>query len=250
MTVRAALEVLWNGGAGEDDDGGLSTAQSILDAADITLPTGDLANGVYDAFGAFYSLPEWIVADPENVAPAGAGADAEDEDKSLGRGGASSQEEEEDSEELLRRREEKGKAVVAEADLIKVRARLSDRGGPDVVVSLGKEESVRLLGRHVFEEAGVSCFPLTNILLSSPFLKIQSANAGTITAHPLPPRPHLLHGQDAEGERVARRTRLARRPRRQRIGVRILIWPLPGPLNLEFGKKPGYDTPLTKLIGS
>jgi len=43
-----------------------------------------------------------------------------------------------------------------EADLISVKARLSDRGGPDVTVSVGKGDSVRLLTKRVFEDSGLS----------------------------------------------------------------------------------------------
>lgn len=46
---------------------GLATAQSILFAAEISLPTGDLANGVYDSFGNYYQLPQWVVSDPDNM---------------------------------------------------------------------------------------------------------------------------------------------------------------------------------------
>jgi hypothetical protein len=142
------------GGIGIGADEGLATAQIILDAAGVTLPTGDLANGAYDALGAFYSLPEWVVADPANV------SNADDVD---GKVGAVEEDETEEDVEALRRREEKGKNVVAEMDLIKVKARLSDRGGPDVVVSVGKADSVRLFARRVFEDSDVS-FDVSHLL--------------------------------------------------------------------------------------
>ena len=41
-------------------------------------------------------------------------------------------------------------------DMINVKARLSDRGGPDVVISMGQQEVVRLLAGRVAEEANVS----------------------------------------------------------------------------------------------
>jgi hypothetical protein len=40
--------------------------------------------------------------------------------------------------------------------MIKVKARLSDGGGPDVVVNVGKTESVRMLVRRLLEESAVS----------------------------------------------------------------------------------------------
>lgn len=66
-----------------------------------------------------------------------------------------------EDEEAERRREEKGKAVIKEEDLISVKARLSDRGGPDLVLSIGKDQTVRSLVRKIQEEANVSfsfCF--------------------------------------------------------------------------------------------
>jgi hypothetical protein len=147
MTLKAALEVLWAGDEG--DDGGIATAQTILEAADVTLPTGDLANGAYDAFGALYGLPEWVVSDPANLV---VGDDEEAEEGLV----KDSSEVVDEEEEAARRREEKGKAVLAAADVIAVKARLSDRGGADVTVQVGKADSVRLLTKRIFEESGVS----------------------------------------------------------------------------------------------
>ncbi len=124
-------------------DGDMPTAQSILDAAAITLPTGDLKNGAYDEAGNLYQLPEHIVSDPTNL--------VQDQSKDEVKGEASV--DAADDEELERKREEKGKLVVK--DMIKVKARLSDRGGPDIVVSIGKEQTVRTLARKIGEEASV-----------------------------------------------------------------------------------------------
>jgi hypothetical protein len=147
LTLKTALRVLWSGEDGEE--GGIATAQTILEAADVTLPTGDLANGAYDAFGALYSLPEWVVADPVNLVV----EEDDDGEEGLMKGNPEVVDEEE---EAARRREEKGKAVLAAADIISVTARLSDRGGADVTVQLGKADSVRLLTKRIFEESGVS----------------------------------------------------------------------------------------------
>jgi len=49
--------------------------------------------------------------------------------------------------------EEKGKAV--ERDVVQVKCRLSDRGGPDITVSLGKSLQVGLLARRVASEASI-----------------------------------------------------------------------------------------------
>lgn len=165
--MKAALEVLWeadlshaSGGEPPDEDGvgGLATAQSILKAAEVTLPTGDLSNGVYDSLGNYYALPEWIVSDPVNVAEEGSakrskgGAGRKGDDDLTGEEDTV---EELDEEETMRRREEKGKGVANIRDMVKVRARLSENL-PDVIVSVSSEESVRSFARKVAEESGVS----------------------------------------------------------------------------------------------
>ncbi|MCJ1394715.1 hypothetical protein MMC18_007595 [Xylographa bjoerkii] len=128
-------------------DGDVETAQGILDAAGVTVPTGDLVNGVYDEAGNFYQMPEPVVSDPDNVMVEDDGAvEAEI---------AKGEEGEMDEEELERRREEKGKGVLKSGDLVKLRARLSDRGGPDVVIMLSKEQSVRVLIRKIQDEIGI-----------------------------------------------------------------------------------------------
>jgi hypothetical protein len=145
--------------ASEQDDRtvALATAQSILLAADITLPTGDLAQGAYDALGNYYSLPEQVVSDPANVlyrpgADSGFGdtkADLAASDETVEEGGA------DDEEEAERRREEKGKGVLNVRDQIMVRARLSE-GAFDVNISVGKGDNVRSIARRVADEAKVS----------------------------------------------------------------------------------------------
>ncbi|KAK0636513.1 hypothetical protein B0T17DRAFT_483551, partial [Bombardia bombarda] len=183
QTLRAALEVLWaadadggarrGGGDGpseEDPTVALATAQSIITAADITLPTGDPAQGAYDALGNYYSLPEHVVSDPLNVARDGGSTAADDNDdndntRPLGDAKVDLTGEEEDEtgedrdeaddEEAERRREEKGKAVMDIRDQITIRARLSD-GSRDVNVAVGKGETVRSIARHIGDEAQAS----------------------------------------------------------------------------------------------
>ena len=127
-------------------DGDITTAQSILDAAAITVPTGDLKNGAYDEAGNLYQIPEHVISDPQNVV-----LDRQEEVKK----GEVSNEATDDEDAIERRREEKGKTVLKTGDVVKVRARLSDRGGPDVVIPLGKDQVVRMLVRRVQEEANV-----------------------------------------------------------------------------------------------
>ncbi|KAI0421096.1 hypothetical protein F5X98DRAFT_330086 [Xylaria grammica] len=165
QVIRTALEAMWEAdirrAAGVepiDDDGagGLVTAQGLLKAAEVTLPTGDLSNGVYDALGNYYPLPEWIVSDPTNVAEdsrvrrGSVDKDGKGDDDLTGEDTT----EEVDEDEALRRREEKGKAVVDIKNLVKVRARLSETY-PDVVISIDADESVRSLARRIAEESGL-----------------------------------------------------------------------------------------------
>jgi hypothetical protein len=134
----------------------LETAQTILDAAGITLPTGDLVEGAYDELGNYYTVPEQCLSDPLNIAATPDHtmsslkiADEEDD-------GEDNLDTEED--EVERRREEKGKRVVHAVEMYTVKARLSDRGGPDVQIGLGKDQSVRALARKIQDEAGVSLY--------------------------------------------------------------------------------------------
>ncbi|KAK5657784.1 hypothetical protein OQA88_2857 [Cercophora sp. LCS_1] len=169
QTIRAALEVLWIadaaardgqtrreaglGGPSEEDPAiALATAQSILDAADITLPSGDLAQGAYDSLGNYYSMPEYIVSDPLNLSQGPALGDSFEDAKADFTAGEETAEETEEGDEVERRREEKGKAVLDVRDLISVRARLSD-GSKDVIVSVGKEDNVRTIARSITEGA-------------------------------------------------------------------------------------------------
>lgn len=171
QTVRAALEVLWaadatrrDGGEHDDDreeeeeeeeqDGAvaLATAQSILTAAGVTLPTGDLADGVYDGLGNWYQLPEYVVADPLDIAEeetgeAKDGGDDDDEDE----------DDDDEDDEVRRQREEKGKGVLDRRAQIGVVVRFSD-GAKDLKLLVGKEEAVRSIVRRIREETGVSDF--------------------------------------------------------------------------------------------
>lgn len=161
--------------ADDDNDVGLATAQGLLRAAEVTLPTGNMSNGVYDPLGNYYALPEWIVSDPTNLAE-----DDKAQRKSVDKDDKDGKEdddltgddttEEVDEDEALRRREEKGKAVVDVKNLIKVRARLSDNY-PDVIIAINAEETVRSLARRIAEDSGVSLsFPKPSPWLPLDFL--------------------------------------------------------------------------------
>ena len=127
------------------NDGDMATAQSMFDAAGCTAPTGNLINGVYDAHGALYQIPENIICDPVDL----------DESKKVIEDGG-----EEEAAEEQKRREEKGKAVLR-GETLKVRCRLSDSHGKDVVIQMGREETVRVLIGRIKEQTGVSRHPTT-----------------------------------------------------------------------------------------
>ncbi|MCJ1314270.1 hypothetical protein MMC25_007950 [Agyrium rufum] len=141
-------------------EGEIDTAQGILDASGVTVPTGDLINGVYDEHGNLYHLPEVVASYPDNMVEEekstvvgeedGDGEDDDDDPDDDGLPGEQISEEEKE-----RRREEKGKTVLKSGEGIKVRARLSDRGGPDVVVEVAKEQTVRFLIRRIQSEVGI-----------------------------------------------------------------------------------------------
>lgn len=247
QTIRGALEVLWEadaaarttgnnaapaneneegGGGGEPQSGGgaddtaLATAQSILIAAEVTLPTGNLANGVYDALGTYYAVPEWIVSDPVNVAE-GSAEDPKANDEEDLTGGEETAEDI-DEEEALRRREEKGKAVADVRDLIKIRARLSENSR-DIILTIGTNESVRSVIQKIKEEASVGCWIFPSFLLPMEMgfrkrrhrvaslvqLHVSSlghrtvANVSFLTVTPGQRRQAVLHGQDTQGGHVS-----------------------------------------------
>lgn len=149
LVIRSALEVLWAGGDAQDEDGGLATAQQILGAGEVTIPSGNLVDGVYDALGAYYQLPAHIVSDPTNLVP----SPEETDDTTKHDEG---EEEQTDEEEILRRREAKGKGVISAKDLIHVTARLSDGGAPDLVIQHGRSDSVRLLVQRIMDGSGLT----------------------------------------------------------------------------------------------
>ena len=125
-------------------------AQTILSAAEISLPTGDLANGVYDSLGNYYALPEWIVCDPTNVIDDGDSKSG----LSTGADDTAGEDDNLDDQHSGSRREEKGKGVVDVREQIVLCARLSENGR-DYHISVTKSETVRSVARKIAEEASV-----------------------------------------------------------------------------------------------
>jgi hypothetical protein len=140
------LEVLWDGGDDMDDDGGLATAQQILSAAEITLPTGDVANGCYDRSGHHYAIPAHIVANPKNLAKEGSLPEANVGNKS------DSSEEDEDTIQL---REAKGKTPLRPSDTHILRARRSDGVSGDLALNVTMNDTIKMTSRRLKVKAGV-----------------------------------------------------------------------------------------------
>ncbi|KAK2072407.1 hypothetical protein P8C59_006764 [Phyllachora maydis] len=158
----------------EDPAVALATAQSILSAADVTLPTGDLAQGAYDALGNYYALPEHVVSDPTNlVGLLTPGPDSPREETKADLTDGEDATDDVDAcpaADAVRKREAKGKAVVVGRDQITVRARLSE-GSQDVTVTVATEETVRTIARHVAREARLSGHKQVRIAYMGKILK-------------------------------------------------------------------------------
>ena len=139
-------------------EGDIATAQSALDAAGVTVPTGDLKNGVYDEAGNLYQIPEHIISDPQNLSP---------EHEVVVKGETLDDIISDEDDELEKEKVGKGKGAMSSVDGIKVRARLSDRGGPDIIVAIGKDQITRVLVRRIQAEANVRSIHGFLILLRS-----------------------------------------------------------------------------------
>lgn len=134
----------------------LSDAQGILEAAGITLPTGKLESGAYDERGQLYKLPENIITDPVNVSD-------DDGDTVIGElslskkleGDESMASDQKSLDGTTDEKPDKGKETI-EKDALKVKCRLSDRGGPDTIVLLGKTQPVSVLLRRLRSEATIA----------------------------------------------------------------------------------------------
>ncbi|CAN8101723.1 unnamed protein product [Discula destructiva] len=148
--LRAALEMLWERDGG---DSALATAQSILDAVEVTLPTGDLADGAYDALGNYYQLAECVVSDPVGIEDVDDDGGAREGEELKGQVLTGDEEENEEEQEARMRRDEKGKSVVDRRVLLTVVVRMSDTGR-DARIEVGKQEGVRSVIRRLKEETG------------------------------------------------------------------------------------------------
>lgn len=163
--------------------GDLVGAQGIMDAADITCPTGKVSigrgedrapGGVYDERGELYELPAWLVTDPQDVVENDDGEEAKTDERGDANNESVNQE----------RREMKGKAkAVDTGQLITLRARLSDRA-EDVIVSIGIKERVATIIRQLQEKGNVSgrmrLVYLGHVLQESRPLDVQNYRPGDV----------------------------------------------------------------------
>lgn len=180
---------------GASNDEGLATAQTILSAAEISLPTGNLVNGVYDSLGNYYQLPEWVVSDPSDVVDDDTDdtRDAKGELAGIEDDTGAGEEDENDDQEAEQRRAEKGKAVVDERELITVRARLSETGR-DFQVSVCKTETVRSVAKKLAQVSSVSVItPSNERTMATDMVMIAVCNQED---------SHRVHGQDSQGDFV------------------------------------------------
>ena len=122
-----------------------------MDAAGITLPTGKLEEGAYDERGMLYKVPEDIITDPSNVIDDDGETMVGEPSLSKKLDGAESLE---SSEKQTEGSLDKGKETL-EKDAVKVKCRLSDRGGPDTVVPLGQTQLVSVLLKRLKSEANI-----------------------------------------------------------------------------------------------
>lgn len=145
-------------------EGDLADAQGILDALEVTLPTGRLEEGAYDSQGSLYKIPQAVISDPTDVIEEFADMDSQtvsgpaDSDTLAAKLEATEDVDMDVSQpqaDAEKTKEAKGKAAV-DKDAMNVRCRLSDRGGPDVVVLLGRTQRVGLLAQRIREEVDVS----------------------------------------------------------------------------------------------
>lgn len=141
----------------------MADAQGILDALGVTLPTGQIEAGAYDENGNLYKIPQAVISDPTNIVEDSNDIDSQtvtgtndidaiDAKLEAAEGGNVSFGNDDSSGEKVK--EAKGKAAV-ERDALKVKCRLSDRGGPDVTVLLGRTQRVGALGQRIRDETEV-----------------------------------------------------------------------------------------------
>lgn len=139
----------------------MADAQALLDASGLTCPHGRIARGrsgrdrsikggIYDEAGNRYDVPEWVLMDPEDI--------VEDEGEKEIDGGGTADGESDDEGDItpgVYPRRHKGKERAHDVgEVVRLRARLSDRS-TDVVVEVGMLETIGVITERIREQARV-----------------------------------------------------------------------------------------------
>lgn len=132
------------------EGGDLVTAQEILRAGGITVPTGNLAEGAFDQSGQRYDVPPYCCSLPTNVIEVLDEELSNEKNTKVEFDGTS-----QDDVELEQWGDTKGKTpALARGGKKKLRARLSDKG-KDLIVRFDDEDTVRVISRKIIEQAGL-----------------------------------------------------------------------------------------------
>lgn len=136
-------------------DGDLEGAQAIMDAANITCPSGrvsrargrDRRGGVYDEKGALYDIPNWVLTDPLDIV-----ADPVPEVQEDKIAAVEDSDDAQEDEEAAQRRVDKGKG--REVDIgepRQVKVRLSNGAG-DFEVGFGSKQTAGTIVQKIFDK--------------------------------------------------------------------------------------------------
>jgi hypothetical protein len=153
QTIRIATEAIRAGIERGEREEGVRTAQAIVDAANLTIPHGDMSRNVFDESGVLYSMPQWVVCDPGNLFE----DDEADENAGETDDDSATQISDDEGDEL---REAKGKTI--EGDMFHIKARLSEVpmgcGNGDVECDVGVSDNVRTCARRILDASSVCSY--------------------------------------------------------------------------------------------
>lgn len=128
-------------------EGDVSTAQTMMNASSLTVPTGDMVEGVYDSTGAYYQLPDWTIADPSNLQQSGE-TEVKDDISALKADALT------ETDQARKNEKGKGKAPTL-GEGVALKARLSDRA-TDINLTVLKTDTIGEIIERVRAESGVS----------------------------------------------------------------------------------------------
>lgn len=163
--------------------GDLASGQAVLDAVNVSCPTGKFARargrervrgGLYDESGALYDIPEWVVTDPRDI--------VEDTEDKIGIDGADESDDARENDDVVRKREEKGKGRAIDlGEETRAKVRFSD-GKADLELVFGAKQNAGVLVRKVLEQRGerVTLLHLGKKIDEKQTLEAQGWRPGTI----------------------------------------------------------------------